>query len=219
METLPGHLKRLPAGDARFQAELLSHDQRGRILVAMADVVAKRGYQNTTIEHIVKRAAVSRATFYEHFENLEDCLLTVFGTAETEARRRILAATATEDRWTDKVRVGIAAHLDHIVSEPALARVVIVESMTAGPTVLERYEQALRSFSPLFRYGREFAPPDRELPETLEDSIVSGIVWMIHQRLLWGEVEQIPGLLATILEFAFVPYLGERAAAEAVVNV
>jgi tetracycline repressor-like protein len=64
VETLPGHLQRLPAGQDRFQAELLSHDQRGRILVAMASEVAERGYHKTTIEHIVKRAGVSRATFY-----------------------------------------------------------------------------------------------------------------------------------------------------------
>ncbi len=214
METLPGHLKRMPEGGDRFQAELLSHDQRDRILAAMAEVIAKRGYQGTTVEHIVKRAGVARATFYENFENREDCLLAGFAAAEAEARRRILAATALQESWPDKVRVGLAAYIDYVVAEPAIARTCIVESMTAGPAAMERYEQALQSFTPLFRYGRRLAPPERKLPETLEDSIVGGIVWMIHQRLLSGEVDQIPGLLPTMLEFAFVPFLGEQAAAE-----
>jgi AcrR family transcriptional regulator len=213
VETLPGHLKRLPAGGDRFQAELLSHDQRHRILVAMAEVVAKRGYQGTTVEHIVKRAGVARATFYENFENREDCLLAGFAAAEAEARRRILAATELQDSWPEKVRVGLAGYLDYVVSEPALARTCIVESMTAGPAAMDRYEQALQGFVPLFRYGRTVAPPDRQLPETLEDSIVGGIIWMIHQRLLRGEVEQIPDLLPTMLEFALAPYLGEQQAA------
>ena len=183
VETLPGHLNRMPEGGDRFQAELLSHGQRDRILAAMAEVIAKRGYQGTTVEHIVKRAGVARATFYENFENREDCLLAGFAAAAAEARRRILAATATEEDWPEKVRVGIAAYLDYVVSDPALARTCIVEAMTAGSAAMDRYEQALQSFVPLFRHGRRFAPPNRQLPETLEDSIVGGIIWMIHQRL------------------------------------
>lgn len=213
METLPGYLQRLPAGGDRFQAEIMSRDQRGRIFAAMAEVVAKRGYQNTTVEHIVKRAGVGRATFYENFDNREDCLLATFNAAEEQARLRVLAATEQQDSWPEKIRVGIAAYLDYIVSEPALARTCIVEAMTAGPAAMRRYEQGLASFTPLFRYGRKFAPSDRELPETLEDSIVGGIVWMIHQRLLSGEVDQIPGLLPVMLEFALVPYLGGQGAA------
>lgn len=55
-----------------------------------------------------------------------------------------------------------------------------------------------------------------DLPETLEDSLVGGIVWMVHQRLLRGEARQVPHLLPTMLEFALAPYLGEdRAAAVA----
>jgi hypothetical protein len=44
--------------------------------------------------------------------------------------------------------------------------------------------------------------------------IVGGVVWMVRQRLLRGEVEQLPELLPTMLEFALAPYLGEARAAE-----
>jgi AcrR family transcriptional regulator len=214
VETIPGHLQRLPAGQDRFQAEQLSRDQRDRILAAMAQVVAKRGYQGTTIEHIVKRAGVSRATFYENFANREECLLAGFAAALAEARRRIDAAAAGAEEWPDQVRAAIFAFLDYAASEPALARTCLVESMTAGPVAMEHYEQALQSFAPLFHRGRELLAGEGELPETLEDSIVGGIVWMIHQRLLRGEAAAIPALLPTTLAFALGPYLGEERAAE-----
>ena len=146
-------------------------------------------------------------------------MLAGFDTAEEGARLRVLAATELQDSWPEKVRVGVAAFLDYIVSDPALARTCIVEGMTAGPVAMRRYEQALENFTPLFRYGREFVPPGRKLPEALEDSIVGGIVWMIHQRLLSGELDQIPGLLPVMLEFALVPYLGEEGAAQIVAKV
>jgi AcrR family transcriptional regulator len=191
---------------------MLARDPRDRILVAMAEIVAKRGYQGTTIEHIVKRAGVSRATFYEHFENREDCLLAGFAEAEEELERRLAEATRTGE-WPERIRAAVTVFVDYCISKPALARTCLVESVTAGPIAMERYESALTKFAPIFREGREYAG-GAELPDDLEDLIVGGIVWMVHQRLLRNEIDRIPGMLPTMLEFALVPYLGEERAAE-----
>jgi AcrR family transcriptional regulator len=192
---------------------MLARDPRERILVAMAEVVAKRGYHGATIEHIVKRAGVSRATFYEHFENREDCLLAGFSDAAVELRGRMEAAAAEAADWPDQVRAALTAFLDYAVANPALARTCIVESVTAGPVAMERYELALRAFVPPFRRGREVEEATGELPDELEDLIIGGLVWMVHQRLLRNEIEEIPGLLPMMLEFALVPYMGEKRAA------
>ena len=102
-----------------------------------------------------------------------------------------------------------------MVEDPALARTCLVESDDRRrQAAMEHYEKALQRFAPALRRGRELASEPSELPETLADSIVGGIVWMVHQRLLRGEVDQVPGLLATMLEFALAPYLGEERAAE-----
>jgi AcrR family transcriptional regulator len=194
---------------------MLSRDPRERILVAMAEIVAKRGYQGTTIEHIVKRAGVSRATFYEHFENREDCLLAGFADAEKELQRRV-AEAAEAGEWPDKVRGALTAFVDYCASDPALARTCLVEAVTAGPVAMERYGRALTSFAPLFHEGRDYLDAAGELPDDLEDLIIGGIVWMVHQRLLRNEIGEIPGLLPTMLEFALVPYLGEERAAKVI---
>jgi AcrR family transcriptional regulator len=214
VENLPGSLQRLPKGQDRRQAEMLSRDRREKILVAMAEIVAKRGYQGTTVEHIVKRAGVARNTFYEYFKNREACLLAGFEEALAELTARATAAAGEETEWPLQVRAALSVLMQWVAENPALARTCLVESMTAGPVALERYEEALRRYAPLFALGRDEPSAGGELPDTLEDSIVGGIVWMIHQRLLRGEAEQVPALLPTILEFALGPYLGERAAAE-----
>jgi AcrR family transcriptional regulator len=189
---------------------MLSRDPRERILVAMAEVVAKRGYQGTTIEHIVKRAGVSRATFYEHFENREDCLLAGFADAAAKLQGRMEASAAESAEWPERIRAALAEFLDYSAANPATARTCIVESVTAGPVAMERYERALQTFVPLFRQGRDFEKSTGELPDDLEDLIIGGLVWMVHQRLLRNEIDEIPGLLPTMLEFALVPYLGEE---------
>jgi AcrR family transcriptional regulator len=216
VETIPGHLERLPSGADRDRAEMLARDPRERILIAMAEIVAKRGYHGSTIEHIVKRAGVSRATFYEHFDNREDCLLAGFDEAAAELQGRMEAAAAEAGDWPDQVRAALAAFLDYAETNPALARTCIVESVTAGPVAMDRYERALRTFVPLFRLGREVEEANDELPDELEDLVIGGLVWMVHQRLLSNEIDQIPKLLPTMLEFALVPYMGEKRAAAVV---
>jgi AcrR family transcriptional regulator len=193
---------------------MLSRDQRDRIIVATATIVAKRGYRNTTVEHIVKRASVSRATFYEHFENREDCLLATVDSAAAEIRRRVEEAAVGEDEWPAQIRASLAALLDYVSANPSFARTAIVESVTAGPVAVERYEKLLGIFAPALALGRSEEGATPGLPDTLEDSIIGGIVWTIHQRLLRNELEEIPGLLPTMLEFSLSPYLGEEQAAE-----
>jgi AcrR family transcriptional regulator len=180
----------------------------------MAVEVAERGYHKTTIEHIVKRAGVSRGTFYENFEGREDCLLAGFAEMVEEVRRLTAAAAEGEEEWPERIRAALASFLDFVVANPAIARTCLVETMTAGPGPMQTYEEALQSFTPSFRRGRVFLAKGGEVPDIIEESIVGGIVWMVHQRILRGDPGQIPELLPTMLEFAFAPYLGRERAAE-----
>lgn len=198
-----------------MQAELLARGQRDRIMLAMAALVAKRGYQATSVEKIVKRAKMSRGTFYGHFENREDCLLAIFDEGLAGASHQVAEAAAAEaGDWGAEIRAGIAAFLDYVAENPALARTCLVESVTAGAAAAARYEAAMRLPVAALARGRELADPSRHLPETLEDSIVGGIAWMVHQRLLHNEIAEIRDLLAPMLRFATVPYLGKKQSAE-----
>src|SRR5205807_8990707 len=53
--------------------------QRERLLRAAALEFAQRGYTGASSESISRRAGMSKATFYEHFANKEDCIIALFG--------------------------------------------------------------------------------------------------------------------------------------------
>jgi AcrR family transcriptional regulator len=188
--------------------------QRKRILAAVAEVVSKRGYQASSVELIAERAGMTKKTFYAYFPNREEALLACLDGAAEEARRRILEAMAGRDEWPEQIRAGLATFLDYVAAEPALARTCLVETMGAGTRALDRYENALRSFTPLLRGGREQRQGAAPLPDILEDTLVGGVVWMIHQRLLRGEAAEVPALLPRMLKFVYTPYLGEARARE-----
>src|SRR5439155_6906652 len=63
-------LPRGPHGLSREEVEL---SQRARLLHAATQAVAEQGYVKTTVADILRRAGVSRATFYQLFSDKEDC--------------------------------------------------------------------------------------------------------------------------------------------------
>ncbi|MGA2164032.1 MAG: TetR/AcrR family transcriptional regulator, partial [Solirubrobacteraceae bacterium] len=67
--------KGLPRGPQALPRERVAEHQRERLVEAMVQAVSERGVVATTISDLVARAGISRRTFYEHFENKEDCLL------------------------------------------------------------------------------------------------------------------------------------------------
>lgn len=193
---------------------MLAHTPRERILIALAELVAKRGYGGTSVELIIKRAVVSRSTFYAEFASREAALLALFASSQAELRERIAAASAGAADWPGAVIAVLRAFLEYCAEKPSVARTCLVESVTVGGAAIERYEQAMAELAPIFAGGRELASSPDELPEALEDMVVGSLIWLVHQRLLRGEAAQIPALLPTAVEIAISPYLGEKRAAE-----
>jgi AcrR family transcriptional regulator len=193
--------------------EFVIHHQRTRIVQALAEEVVENGYRDVTVAGIVKRAGVARNTFYESFANKEECFLAASNLAGEEAMRRVAdALKRSPPEWPERVRAGIGAFLAFASSESALARVFVVESLSAGPAAAERYERTVRAVVPFFRLGRRSSGNGGNLPPTLEETIIGGIFWIVYQRIVIGRTEELEGLLEELAEFALTPYLGVKAA-------
>jgi AcrR family transcriptional regulator len=202
-------------GQHRLSREFIAQHQRARIIAALAEETAAQGYRAVTVADIVRRAGIARNTFYDNFSSKEDCFLATQDFAVEEALRRVVEAATKVDSWQARVDAGLAAFLHYVASEPALARTCIVEALSAGPAALERYEESVQSFIPLFRIGRKVSPHGKELPDTLEETIIGGVFWIIYQRIIGGETEEIEQLLPELDEFALTPYIGAKAARRA----
>jgi AcrR family transcriptional regulator len=214
VRALPGKASRQPPGPEPVSRAASAADQRRRILEATADLVAERGYPEATIEQIVRKARVGYATFYKHFADKQEAYLALL---EAATERTLYAVEEAFDGesgpWPDKVGAALGALLKQVAEHPNVARACLVEAPTAGPEAAARHEAALKRFEPLLRPGRELNPRQAELPETLEDTLAGGVLWVINQRLIAGEEEKLRGLLPEALEFLLRPYVGEDVAA------
>ena len=213
MRTLPGQESRLPPAARGVTRQNAAEDQRERIVRAGAELIAKRGFQGTTIELIIRRAKVGYATFYKNFSDKEELLIAIFDHAGVEVRRSLREAVEAEHgSWAENVAAALRALFGLIVENPAVARVCLVESLSAGPSGANRYQKALENFDPLLRPGRRVRPGNADLPDTLESTLVGAVFWIAYQRLIVGEADKLIGLLPETIELVLSPYIGESEA-------
>lgn len=195
--------------------EHVSEIQRMRILVAMAEVTAERGVGAVTVAHVVARAGVSRRTFYELFADREECFLATFDEALASVHVPVAGAYTADDRnsWCDRVRGGLWALLAFLDEKPATARLCVVESLAAGPRVLERRALVLRALVEVVEEGRA-AIPSREVgpPALTGESVVGAVLSVIHTRLLEPDAEPLTNLLGELMSVIVLPYLGRGVA-------
>jgi AcrR family transcriptional regulator len=206
---------RPPPGRQRLSREFIARHQRARIVAALAEETMDKGYRAVTVADIVRQAGIARNTFYDNFSSKEDCFLATQDFAVEESLRRVVDAATEVEGWEARLAAGLGAFLEYVASEPALARTCIVEALSAGEAAQERYEQSLQAFLPLLRIGREDSPHGDELPDTLEETIVGGIFWVIYQRIVLGETDKIEALLPDLVDFALTPYIGAESAQRA----
>src|SRR6478672_10322271 len=116
--------------------ELAATEHRHRLLQGMARAVADKGYAATTIADIVREAAVSRRTFYEHFGGKAECLVALYEAASHNALKVLRAALDPAQPWDAQVEQALAACFGALASNPVLMRTLYVEILGLGPAGL-----------------------------------------------------------------------------------
>lgn len=205
---------RFPAGVRTLPPGLVKAVQRERLLAAMIDAVTDIGYNALTVQNVLTRAGISRPTFYEQFEDKEDCFLAAFDAAAKRLRERVeVAVAATAPTWRARLRAGIAELLRFIADEPEEARMVIVEARASSAQGLRRRDELLDRFA---------ACIDALVREDLDETpsaiaaagVVGGIESVLYARLQKGETEDLEALLPSLMYFAVLAYAGQEAAGE-----
>jgi hypothetical protein len=112
------------------------------------------------------------------------------------------------------VIAALRAALEFFAANPDLARLCLLESVSATPPIAIRFRDAVLAGVPALARGRaELEDPESLLPEA-ESSIIGGAVSLATRSIITGKTEQLAGLLPDLVEFTLSPYLGAERAAE-----
>jgi AcrR family transcriptional regulator len=139
----------VPRGRHAPPLEVRQVRQRGRLFAAASAVFARMGYADATAEAIAREAGMSKATFYEHFANKEDCIIALFdvGTQDVLNVMRDAADETPADDPRARVRVTLGAFLGTLAEFPDDSQTLLVEIVGAGPRAMEHRDRALEAVS------------------------------------------------------------------------
>jgi AcrR family transcriptional regulator len=195
------------------------------MLSAMVEVVAERGAGNVTVAHVVARSGVSRRTFYEIFEDREDCFLAAFDGAVERIAAVVVPAYEQEGTWREKIRAGLSALLELLDYDRAAGRLVIVETLGAGPRALERRRRVLARVIAAVDDGRRDAKRGDGPPPLAAEGVVGAVLSVLHARMVAHPPivigashrgKENPGQLVELVNplmgMIVLPYLGSAAA-------
>lgn len=172
----------------------------------MAQLCAEQGYEATKIADLVRRAGVARKTLYDNFEGKEEVFLSAFDGAADEMVGRVEeACEQAGEEWIERAAAGLRALLGFVAEQPAAARLCLVEALSATPAASARYDTTMQRFVELLRRS---APSRTGLPDTVEETLVGGVAWILHQQIRRGGTEQALDLTPELLDFLLSPYHG-----------
>jgi AcrR family transcriptional regulator len=187
-------------------------EDRERLVAAISRAAGEQGYDKLTVEHVVRYAGVSSATFYEHFATKEQGLMAAFDAFLDRLWLEVYAVCETDAAWPQKVRAALDVTLSYLAESSNVARVFAIEAAAASLAATERQLAAVESFAALLSGGRRLYPRAAELPAPTERALVGGIASIISGHLLAEEPQVLFELEPQLTELVLMPYLGQNEA-------
>ena len=119
-------------------------DHRVRLLEGMVAALRERPYADVTVSDVVRHARTSRRTFYQHFQDKQDCLIALLRASNAQTIARIGAAVDPAEPWVTQIRQAIEAWVTTVAAEPevTLGWIRVVPSLGVDARALLRETMA-----------------------------------------------------------------------------
>jgi AcrR family transcriptional regulator len=185
--------------------EELRASQRGRLICAIADSVAEKGYAATSVADVIARAGVSRRAFYEHFADKEACFLAAYEHGAGAIYDAMTAAASGIEDWEELLGVVLGVWLEFLDADLAFTRAYMIEFWAAGEAAREGWKQRRDRTAALLRFLHEAArksdPDIVPVSDVLVAAVVGGVNRVVISHLLDRSEEPLSSLEPELRRF------------------
>lgn len=174
----------------RVPTTLLSEEQarsgpRQRLLGAMVSVVARRGYQQSTVKDVLSQAGSSRSTFYAQFADMEDCLGALLSVLTDELFQEVQSAVDGAPP-ADAPKAAARALLDFAHEHEAPARVLFCESLAGGARAMDRRDALIDEIAGLVESRRQSHAKDAATLDLPANAAIGTVFRLLANRMRRG---------------------------------
>jgi AcrR family transcriptional regulator len=192
----------LSSGRHRLPPAEVARHQKARLEGAMVEAVARHGFAGTTLSELVTLAGVSKTTFYQHFENKQDCFLAAFDAIIAEVTKRVGATFREPGDFRERLTAALQTFMEIAAAEPAAASFTTVDSLTLGKDGVAHRERGAEDFQVMVRQSFDHSPSEVEVSDRTVRAIVAGIRGVVYRRLRADEADRLPELVDELVEWA-----------------
>lgn len=197
-------VQQLPRGRHGLSREEVLASQRGRILAAMAEAVAAKGFARATVADVIAGAGVSRETFYEQFSDKETCFLAALDAgadALVALLRSVIAAQAGEPDPLVRLERMLDAYLGLLAAAPAFAKAFLIDAYGAGPLATVRRIELQGRFVEVVAGVLEITSADDE-DWFLCETLVAAVSSFATARIGTDRAGELPALREPLVQLA-----------------
>jgi AcrR family transcriptional regulator len=190
--------------------ERAASPERERIVEALIEIAAERGYAETTVELILERAGLDRPAFARHFRSKYDCFLSAWQEINEGCMQEMLVAFNSQESWPDGLRAVACEIVEGLRSDPSRASFAI-EVLSAGDAARARRDMTMRVIASLIDAGRNEMDDPESVPHTTAEALAGSAYGQVYAKVVRGEADELPSLVPQLMSAAVMPYLGVEA--------
>jgi AcrR family transcriptional regulator len=179
--------------------------QRDRLTAAMAHVCSAVGYEEATVERVLAEAGMSRRTFYELFDDREDCFLAAYDDAMRRVLRVVTDAYLDCEAPDRRLERALDALLALCAANPDCARMCVVEVFAAGSRARERRAEAMDSLARLAQHALGELRGDDRLDRLSAQAFVGAVHELIFPPVDRRDSASLTGLGSDIMATQIAP--------------
>jgi TetR/AcrR family transcriptional regulator len=184
---------KLPRGPHQLTADQVAADQRQRLINSMVEIVGENGFAATTVADVIARAKVSRKTFYAHFHEREDLLLTAFDTVAPAAFDDVQAASKRKGGPTRQIEALMRRPCRIARASPNTIALSTIEIAAIDPAGVERRDWLIGDYGKLI--AECLRTEDKSvLSPVLTRALAGGTHRTIDAYLRAGRADELPAL-------------------------
>jgi AcrR family transcriptional regulator len=191
-------------GEGAVSHSFVVHSQRERLLDAVANLSAVKGYGAVTIPAIVHEAGVSVEAFYEHFDGRDDALLVAYELGRRKMLAVVERAYQAQERWPAAVRAGVEALLAFLASEPSFAHLALIDVPAAGGRIAAAAREG--PLPTLLKMGLRLSPRGRRPPEIAVEASASAVRELCYTYAATARTHELRSLGELATRLALAPF-------------
>jgi AcrR family transcriptional regulator len=188
------------------------HNTYEQIQLAAVRVVARKGYQATTVREICAEANISARSFHEHFPSKQEAVFSGVEAGVDCAMGFCQEVYRGAPSWPESVWDGMDAYLEWAENEPAFARTGIVELLSAGPAAIELTQSLMEAFSIFLQPGYELLDPSAA--GSLDRPVTQRFFELLYVHITTKSIETVRTILPDLVRTILTPFMGPAATEE-----